>query len=210
MAKDVIQFQDEINNRIRYFQNHYVILDSDLAHFFHVETKVLNQAAQRNSKRFPTEFRFQISESDFNSLKSQIVTSKGGNRKLPWAYTEHGIAMMATLLRNDIAIAMSIEIIKAFITMRRIQTNYSSLIARIELLEEFKSESSVILKRLGGLINVFLHETIPFLFNFFERGSSINIELLHSHSCHCLQNYYRLNHPPYHMLFLLMMSKDSS
>jgi hypothetical protein len=148
MANDVIQFQDEINNRIRYFQNHYVILDSDLAHFFHVETKVLNQAAQRNSKRFPTEFRFQISESDFNSLKSQFVTSKGGNRKLPWAYTEHGIAMMATLLRNEIAIAMSIEIIKAFITMRRIQTNYSSLIARIELLEEFKAESSIILKRL--------------------------------------------------------------
>jgi SAM-dependent MidA family methyltransferase len=76
------------------------------------------------------------------------VTSKGGNRKLAWAYTEHCIAMMATLLRNDIAIAMSIEIIKAFITLRRIQTNYSSLIARIELLEEFKTESSVILKRL--------------------------------------------------------------
>ena len=79
MAQDVNQFQDEVNNRIRYFQNQYVILDSDLAHFFHVETKVLNQAAQRNSKRFPTEFRFQISETDFNSLKSQIVTSKGGN-----------------------------------------------------------------------------------------------------------------------------------
>ncbi len=153
MAQDVIQFQDEVNNRIRYFQNQYVILDSDLAHFFNVETRVLNQAAQRNSKRFPTEFRFQISESDFNSLKSQIVTSKGGNRKLPWAYTEHGIAMMATLLRNDIAIAMSIEIIKAFITMRRIQTNYSSLIARIELLEEFKTESSVILKRLVSIDN---------------------------------------------------------
>jgi len=153
MAQDVIQFQDEVNNRIRYFQNQYVILDSDLAHFFHVETKVLNQAAQRNSKRFPTEFRFQISESDFNSLKSQFVTSKGGNRKLPWAYTEHGIAMMATLLRNDIAIAMSIEIIKAFITMRRIQTNYSSLIARIELLEEFKTESSAILKRLVSIDN---------------------------------------------------------
>ncbi len=148
MVKDVIQFQDEVNNRIRYFQNQYVILDSDLAHFFHVETRGLNQAAQRNSKRFPNEFRFQISESDFNSLKSQIVTSKGGNRKLPWAYTEHGIAMMATLLRNDIAIAMSIEIIKAFITIRRIQTNFSSLIARIELLEDFKIQSSAILKRL--------------------------------------------------------------
>jgi len=153
MAQDVIQFQDEVNNRIRYFQNHYVILDSDLAHFFHVETKVLNQAAQRNSKRFPTEFRFQISESDFNSLKSQFVTSKGGNRKLPWAYTEHGIAMMATLLRNETAIAMSIEIIKAFISMRRIQTNYSSLIARIELLEEFKTESSAILKRIVSVEN---------------------------------------------------------
>jgi hypothetical protein len=148
MAKDVIQFQDEVNNRIRYFQNQYVILDSDLAHFFNVETRVLNQAAQRNSKRFPNEFRFQISESDFNSLISQFVISKGGNRKLPWAYTEHGIAMMATLLRNDIAITMSIEIIKAFISLRRIQTNYSSLIARIELLEEFKTESSAILKRL--------------------------------------------------------------
>ena len=153
MAKDVIQFQDEINNRIRYFQNHYVILDSDLAHFFNVETRVLNQAAQRNSKRFPNEFRFQISESDFNSLISQFVISKGGNRKLPWAYTEHGIAMMATLLRNDLAIAMSIEIIKAFISMRRIQTNYSSLIARIELLEEFKIESSVVLKRLVSIEN---------------------------------------------------------
>jgi len=86
MAKDVIQFQDEVNNRIRYFQNQYVILDSDLAHFFNVETRVLNQAAQRNSKRFPNEFRFQISESDFNSLISQFVISKGGNRKLPWAY----------------------------------------------------------------------------------------------------------------------------
>ena len=148
MAKEVIQFQDEVNNRIRYFQNQYVILDSDLAHFFNVETRVLNQAAQRNSKRFPNEFRFQISESDFNSLISQFVISKGGNRKLPWAYTEHGIAMMATLLRNDVAIAMSIEIIKAFISMRRIQTNYSSLIARIQLLEEFKTESSAILKRL--------------------------------------------------------------
>ena len=148
MAKEVIQFQDEVNNRIRYFQNQYVILDSDLAHFFNVETRVLNQAAQRNSKRFPNEFRFQISESDFNSLISQFVTSKGGNRKLPWAYTEHGIAMMATLLRNDIAIIMSIEIIKAFISLRRIQTNYSGLIARIELLEEFKTESSAILKRL--------------------------------------------------------------
>jgi hypothetical protein len=148
MAKDVIQFQDEINNRIRHFQNQYVILDSDLAHFFNVETRVLNQAAQRNSKRFPNEFRFQISESDFNSLISQFVISKGGNRKPPWAYTEHGIAMMATLLRNDVAIAMSIEIIKAFISMRRIQTNYSSLIARIQLLEEFKTESSAILKRL--------------------------------------------------------------
>ena len=83
MAKDVIQFQDEVNNRIRYFQNQYVILDSDLAHFFNVETRVLNQAAQRNSKRFPNEFRFQISESDFNSLISQFVISKGGNRKLP-------------------------------------------------------------------------------------------------------------------------------
>ena len=148
MAKEVIQFQDEVNNRIRYFQNQDVILDSDLAHFFNVETRVLNQAAQRNSKRFPNEFRFQISESDFNSLISQFVISKGGNRKLPWAYTEHGIAMMATLLRNDVAIAMSIEIIKAFISMRRIQTNYSSLIARIQLLEEFKTESSAILKRL--------------------------------------------------------------
>ena len=131
MTQEIIKFQDEIGDRIKFVQNHFVLLDADLAHFFCVETRVLNQAAQRNAKRFPVEFRFQLSETDFSSLKSQIVTSKGGNRKLPWAYTEHGIAMMATLLRNDRAISMSLEIIKTFISMRKVQANYSGLIKAI-------------------------------------------------------------------------------
>jgi hypothetical protein len=165
MTQEIIKFQDEIGDRIKFVQNHFVLLDADLAHFFCVETRVLNQAAQRNAKRFPVEFRFQLSETDFSSLKSQIVTSKGGNRKLPWAYTEHGIAMMATLLRNDRAISMSLEIIKTFISMRKVQANYSGLIKRIESLEEFKVESSTILRRLISIENDIIQNKSGIFFN---------------------------------------------
>lgn len=98
-----------------------VVLDSDLAALYGVETKVFNQAIKRNQRRFPEDFAFQLSGEEWLILKSQIVTSSlghGGKRKLPWAFTEHGALMAASVLNSDRAIAMSVFVIRAFVEIR--------------------------------------------------------------------------------------------
>lgn len=97
-----------------------VVLDSDLAKTYGVETKVFNQAFKRNAKRFPPEFAFQLTDNEWVALRSQIVTSKakGGRRYNPWAFTEHGALMASTILNSDKAISMSVYVIRAFVKMR--------------------------------------------------------------------------------------------
>jgi hypothetical protein len=109
-----------IQNIIYEIRGCRVMLDSDLARLYEVETKVLNQAAKRNSKRFPADFMFQLTEAECRNLKSQIVTSSwGGARKLPNVFTEQGIAMLSGLLSSDVAIDVNIRIMRVFVTMRR-------------------------------------------------------------------------------------------
>ena len=86
---DAISSTKNVDQKIKCIRNHFVLIDSDLAQLFQVETKVFNQAADRDINRFPDEFRFQRNLQEHADLKSQFVTSKGGVRKLPWAYTEH-------------------------------------------------------------------------------------------------------------------------
>lgn len=90
---------EEIQNRIYAIRDVQVMLDEDLSLLYGVETKVLNQAVKRNSERFPEEFMFQITDDEFNRLRSQIVTSnqRGGRRYLPYAFTEQGVAMLTRL-----------------------------------------------------------------------------------------------------------------
>jgi len=96
------------------------MLDTDLAKFHQVETKVLNQAVKRNIDRFPSEFMFQLTEKEYTALKSQIVTSSwGGRRKLPYAFTEHGVIMLSSVLNSKFATQINIAVVKAFIDMRR-------------------------------------------------------------------------------------------
>lgn len=97
-----------------------VVLDSDLAAVYGVETRVFNQAFKRNQKRFPAEFAFQLNREEFQVLRSQsvIARSHGGRRALPWAFTEHGALMSATILNSDRAVAMSVYVIRAFVEMR--------------------------------------------------------------------------------------------
>ena len=118
------------------------MLDSDLAMLYQVETKVLNQAVKRNISRFPETFRFQISNSEYENLKSQFVTSSlegdnnyGGRRKLPYVFTEQGIAMLSAVLRSDVAIQVSIRIMNTFVEMRRFMANNSLVLNRINELE---------------------------------------------------------------------------
>jgi phage regulator Rha-like protein len=110
----------DLSQLILVLRGQRVILDSDLAALYEVSTKQLNQQIKRNSDRFPAEFAFRISKKEFESLRSQIVTSntRGGRRYLPYAFTEHGVLMAANVLNSPRAVAVSVALIKAFVRLR--------------------------------------------------------------------------------------------
>ena len=113
-----------IKNIIYEIRGKQVMLDSDLAKLYQVETKRINEAVKRNIEKFPKRFCFKIKEIEYNLLKSQFATSKGGSRKGHFVFTEQGIAMLATILKSKIAVQVSINIMDAFVEMRKyISTN---------------------------------------------------------------------------------------
>jgi len=125
---------ERIASKIYLIRGMKVMLDSDLADLYEVETRVLNQAAKRNIKRFPKDFMFQLTKDEFKILKSQIVTSSwGGVRKLPLAFTEQGIAMLSGILHSDRAIHVNIQIMRVFVKFRQLLFDNKEL--RKELLE---------------------------------------------------------------------------
>lgn len=133
-----------IQSKIYEIRGQRVMLDRDLAELYQVTTSALNQAVKRNSKRFPPDFMFQLTHQEFVNLKSQIVTSSwGGIRKMPYAFTEQGVAMLSGLLNSDIAINANIAIMRAFVAMRNyimttttVTAELSEIRARLSLLEQ--------------------------------------------------------------------------
>ncbi|MDD2306342.1 MAG: ORF6N domain-containing protein [Prolixibacteraceae bacterium] len=122
-----------IQNKIFEIRGMRVMLDFDLAEMYEVETRVLNQAVKRNLKRFPADFMFQLSSSEFENLKSQFVTSSwGGTRKLPFAFTEHGVTMLSSVLRSDKSVEINIQIVRAFIALRQYALGYAELNQKLE------------------------------------------------------------------------------
>jgi len=108
-----------IQNLIYKIRGYHVMLDEDLAKIYQVETKRLNEAVKRNNNRFPSEFMFQLTQAEYDNLKSQFATSSwGGRRKLPFAFTEYGVVMLSSVLNSKIAIQINKLVIKAFIAMR--------------------------------------------------------------------------------------------
>ena len=96
------------------------MLDADLAKIYQVETRRLNEAVKRNIDRFPSEFMFQLTQTEYNNLMSQFaISSWGGRRKLPFAFTEHGIIMLSSVLNSKVASQINVAVVKAFIDMRR-------------------------------------------------------------------------------------------
>ena len=117
-----LPLQHTIENRILTIRGVQVMLDRDLAELYGVETRALNQAVKRNLERFPEEFMFQLNEEEFANWKSQIVISnsdKMGLRKRPYAFTEQGVAMLSAVLKSETAIRVSVQVMKAFVAMRR-------------------------------------------------------------------------------------------
>jgi len=127
-----------IEKRILTIRNQQILIDRDLAELYGVETKVLNQAVKRNSNRFPPDFRFQLTKEE--CLRSQIVTlntTQGHHLKyLPYAFTEQGVAMLSSVLKSETAIAVSINIMKAFVAMRHLVLQNAHLFQRMEMIEQ--------------------------------------------------------------------------
>ena len=139
----------QVHNKIYEIRGIKVMLDFDLAGLYDVETKVLNQSVKRNIKRFPPDFMFQLTKDEFESLKSQFVTSnklnslhietssekRGGNRRLPYAFTEQGLAMLSGILNSEKAINVNIAIMRAFVYLKQFALTNKELTNKLKKLE---------------------------------------------------------------------------
>ena len=169
-----------IQRKIFEIRGQKVILDRDLAALYQVETRVLNQAVKRNIDRFPEDFMFQLTLDEWKTISSQIVmtseaeilksqiviSSWGGDRKLPYAFTEHGVVMLASLLRSDIAVTMSVQITRAFVAMRQTIAALATTATKVELLNEK-------VERLNMYIEEVLHDQ-----NDINEDVSMQLELI--------------------------------
>jgi len=143
----IILSQQEIENRIFSFRNLQVMIDRDLAELYGVETKVINQAVKRNINRFPDTFRFQLNDSEMNELVTncdRLHTLKHSVSP-PYAFTEQGVAMLSAVLKSDIAVSVSIQIINAFVKMRSFILSNSLLLNRLDNLErkQLKTDENI-------------------------------------------------------------------
>jgi hypothetical protein len=127
-----------IEKRILVVRGRQVMLDEDLADLYGVETKRLIQQVKRNLKRFPEDFMFQLTKTEVEALRSQIATSnegRGGRRYSPYVFTEQGVAMLSGVLRSDRAVAVNIEIMRAFVELRRVAGTIQALQERLNQME---------------------------------------------------------------------------
>lgn len=127
-----------VESLIRVIRGQKVLLDTDLAALYEVPTFRLNEAVKRNRDRFPDDFMFQLTAEEAKVLTSQIAMSKpgrGGRRTLPYAFTEHGVAMLSSVLNSERAIQMNIYVVRAFIRIRELANQNAELAARVERLE---------------------------------------------------------------------------
>ena len=127
-----------IQSKIYEIRGQRVMLDFDLAELYGTETRVLKQAVKRNIKRFPSDFMFELTKEELYSLRSQFVTSnkRGGTRYMPFAFTEQGVAMLSSVLNNETAIEININIMRAFVTVRQYLTSTNNPIKEIEELKQ--------------------------------------------------------------------------
>ena len=128
----------DITPLILTFRSQRVMLDTDLAVIYGTTTKRLNEQVKRNRDRFPEDFMFQLTKEEWENLKSQIATSSqwGGRRTLPFAFTEHGAVMLASVLNTPIAVAASVQVVRAFIRLRTLLVSHEELARKVDALEK--------------------------------------------------------------------------
>ena len=167
-----------IQKRIHEVRGQRVILDFDLAELYEVPTKVLNQAIKRNIDRFPQDFMFKLTVKEWKNISSQFVTPPGilnlnnwsqsvtssqrhrPKTTMPYAFTEHGVAMLASVLRSEKAVKMNIAIVRAFIALREIAINYAALTKEIRELKEITDNHNIQLNHIYDAIENLLDEKV--------------------------------------------------
>jgi hypothetical protein len=128
---------DVVINKIYFIRNQKVMLDRDLAELYSVETKRLNEQVKRNLSRFPEDFMFQLSEIEFQNLKSQFATSSwGGIRKVPYVFTEHGVLMLSSVLNSEKAIQTNIQIMRIFTKIRQMLAETTEIRLDVETIKK--------------------------------------------------------------------------
>jgi hypothetical protein len=128
-----------IENKIYVIRSHKVMLDSDLANLYGVETRILNRNVKRNINRFPEEFMFQLTDTEWESLISQFGISnksRGGRQKRPYVFTEHGVLMLSSVLNSERAITVNIHIMRIFVKLRELALTHKELAQRLDELEK--------------------------------------------------------------------------
>jgi hypothetical protein len=171
-----------IQNKIYSIRNQKVMLDFDLAALYGVQTKVLNQAVKRNIARFPVDFMFQLDTEEFDNLRSQFVTSSwGGTRYLPFAFTEQGVAMLASVLKSETAIQVNIGIVRAFVAIRNLMP-----VKPVDKITDVQTE----LNQLKAYI-----EEVFTDYNDMHEDTRMQIELINQSLAELHTNKERLNKP---------------
>ena len=155
MTEKNIYVPELIARRILVIRGHKVLLGNDLSELYGVEHRVLMQAVKRNFKRFPSDFMFQLTREEWENLKSQFVTSSwGGLRKMPFAFTEQGVAMLSSVLNSDQAIQVNIQIMRAFTKLRHLVLDNEELRNEIEnLRKETEGKFQVVFETLDHLLS---------------------------------------------------------
>jgi hypothetical protein len=151
-----------IQQKIYEIRGQKVMLDFDLSVLYEVPTKVLNQAVKRNIDRFPPDFMFQLTRNEYNSLRSQFVTLESGRGNYskfnPYAFTEHGVTMLSSVLKSDKAVKMNIFIVRAFIALRQFALQYKELADEIKEIKATVGDHSDQLARIYAAIESLLAE----------------------------------------------------
>jgi hypothetical protein len=136
--KELVITEEEIINKIYVIRGHKVMLDTDLATLYQVETRVLNQSVKRNFDRFPIDFMFELSEKEWQRLKKQFgdLNDWGGRRKRPLVFTEQGVAMLSGILNSEIAIKINIQIMRIFVKVRSVLSETNEIKLEIEKIKK--------------------------------------------------------------------------
>ena len=154
--RDAVALRNRTLRLIILVRKQKVIVDSDLASLYGVTTSALVQAVKRNDTRFPSDFMFQLTRSEFTALKSQNVISnrRGGRRSAPYVFTEQGVAMLSSVLRSPRAIAVNIQIMRTFVQLRRMAQEHADLAERLDELEaRYDMQFKVVFDAIRSLIN---------------------------------------------------------